>query len=85
LVIAGYCPDAKTRKRHGVSAFAIALASGSAGLVVSLTLSWDDWAPIPTGGQLLLTLIFAALLAPLIAGRGNVASLFPRKPWSHRP
>ena len=85
LVIAAYCPDASTRKRHGVSVFAVVLAGGSAGLAVSLALRWGDWSPLPLGGQLFLTLIFAALLAPIIAGRGNVASLFPRKPWSSRP
>lgn len=85
LVVAGYCPDADSSKRLGVSTFAIAIAGGSACLAVSTLLSWYEWLTLPLAGHVFLSLIFAALLAPIAVGRGNVATLFPRKPWSHRP
>jgi len=85
LIVAGYCPDSNTNKRPGVSLFAIVIAGGSAGLAMSTALSWCAWLVMPTAGHVFLALIFVALLVPIIAGRGNVASLFPRKVWSDRP
>lgn len=85
LLVAGYCPDAETTKRPAISWVAIALAGSSAGLAMSTALSWQAWLSIPLAGQFCLTFVFVLVLAPLIAGRGNVATLFPRKPWSQRP
>ena len=84
-LVAAYCPEPGSAKRPGVSLSAILLAGGSACLAVSLLLNWHQWAALPVAGQIALTFIFGALLAPVWAGRGNVASLFPRRVWSHRP
>lgn len=85
VVVASYCPDAGSAKRPGVSWFAVLLAGGSAYLCVNTLLFWERWQCLPIGAQLFLTMIFSAILIPIIAGRGNVASLLPRKSWSHRP
>lgn len=85
LIVAAYRPDPDSNSRKGVSVFAIVIASSQACLIASTSLNWDQWLLIPLAGQMCLTLIFLALLAPIIAGRGNVATLFPRKVWSHRP
>lgn len=85
LIVAGYRPDLHTNKRPGVSLFAVALAGGSAGLAMSTSLSWSAWLALPTAGHAFLALVFGALLFPVIAGRGNVATFFPRKVWSTRP
>lgn len=85
LIVAGYCPDEGSAKRHGISLFAVLLAGGSACLGVSTALTWQRWLCVPLPGQVFLTLIFSALLVPVIIGRGNLAVLFPRKIWSNRP
>lgn len=85
VIVAAYCPDADSARRTGISWFAVLLSGGSAGLGVSTALNWSDWLSLPVAGHLALSLIFCLLLVPVIAGRGNVATLFPRKTWSHRP
>lgn len=85
LIVAAYCPDPGTTKRQGVSLFAIIIAGGSACLTASTLLNWDQWLILPLAGHMCLAMIFGALLIPIAAGRGNVATLFPRKVWSHRP
>lgn len=85
LVVAAYRPLPGSKEKAGVSCFAVLLAGGSACMAVSLGLNWAQWLLIPLAGQVSLTFIFAIILAPLIAGRGNVASLFPRRVWSQRP
>ena len=85
LIVASYCPEPGTSKRPGISLFAALLAGGSACLAVSTALNWGAWLTIPLAGHVCLAFIFCLLTAPLIAGRGNVASLFPRRVWSHRP
>lgn len=85
LIVAAYCPKPGAKKRIGISVWATILAASSACLTASTALNWDQWLLIPLAGQMCLALIFGALLFPIIAGRGNAASLFPRKVWSHRP
>lgn len=85
LLVAGYKPDESSAHRIGISAFAILLAGGSSCLAVSTVLSWHQWLAMPDVGHVVITAMMGALLIPLAAGRGNVAVLFPRRPWSHRP
>lgn len=85
ILIAGYCPEPDSEDRPGVSWFAVFLAGLSACLAVSTCLNWAQWLSLPLAGTMCLAIIFCLLLIPLIAGRGNVATLFPRKVWSHRP
>jgi len=84
FLIAGYCPGPDSDKRPVVSWFAVFLAGLSACLAVSTGLNWHQWLALPLAGTMCLAIIFCLLLMPLIAGRGNVATLFPRKVWSHR-
>lgn len=85
FIVATYCPDANTAERPGVSIFAVLLAGGSACLAVSTFTNWGSWLELPLAGHFGLTFFFCGLLAPLIAGRGNVATLFPRRVWTRRP
>src|SRR5690606_8740955 len=85
FLIAGYCPRPDSDKRPAVSWFAVMLAGLSACLAVSRGRNWHQWLALPLPGTLRLAIIFCLFLMPLIAGRGNVATLFPRKVWSHRP
>lgn len=85
LIVAGYVPEPDSAKRPAVSWLAVVLAGGSAYLAISTGLNWSQWQCLPIGAQFFLTIIFAAMLGSLIAGRGNVATLLPRKAWSHRP
>lgn len=84
LLIASYCPGHDSDKRPAVSWFAVFLAGLSACMAVSTVLNWAQWLALPLAGTMCLAIIFCLLLMPLIAGRGNVATLFPRKTWSHR-
>lgn len=85
FIVAAYCPDSDSAERPGISLFAVLIAGVSACLAVSTALSWAQWLALPLAGHMCLAFFFCLLLAPLIAGRGNVATLFPRKAWSHRP
>lgn len=85
IFVASYLPGPGSRRRHGVSLFAAMLAAMSAGLGCSTALNWGDWLALPLSAQVLLTLIFSLITVPVIAGRGNVASLFPDRHWGHRP
>lgn len=85
FLIGSYHPDEHSARRLGITAVAIALSGGCLGLAVSTALFWRQWLEVPSSGQFCLTAVFLVLLCPLIAGRGNVAVLFPRKVWTHRP
>ena len=85
ILIASYCPRPDSDKRPAVSWFAVFLAGLSACLAVSTGLNWHQWLALPLAGTMCLAIIFCLLLMPLIAGRGNVVSLFPGKTWSHNP
>ena len=85
IIVAAYCPEPDSTKRIGVSWYAVSIAGVSACMAVSTALNWAQWLSLPLAGNFCLSLIFCLLLVPLIAGRGNVATLFPRKVWSHRP
>lgn len=85
LILAAYCPGPGANKRFGLSVWATIVVASSACICASTLLNWDQWLVIPLAGHMCLALIFGALLFPVIAGRGNVASLFPRKVWSDRP
>lgn len=87
-LIFNYEPDDNTQDRPRVSLLAIALALPSlllGGRIALFTL----WQASLTTGQLLdqfLTLVLAGgLFAAVWLGRGNVATLLPRRVWSHRP
>lgn len=85
VIVATYRPDHDSAVRIGVSWYAVFIAGMSACLAVSTVLNWAQWLKLPLAGTMCLSFMFCMLLAPLVAGRGNVATLFPRKVWSHRP
>lgn len=85
FIVAAYCPDPVSAKRLGISLFAAMVAGVSACLAVSTALNWAQWLELPLAGHICLAFTSWLLLAPVVAGRGNVARLFPRRAWSHRP
>ncbi len=85
LIISSYRPAPDSNHRPGIKLAAIVLCCGSAMMLATTAVHWSRWLLMPLAGHIALTPMFLVIVWPLAQSRGNVAVLFPRRVWSHRP
>ena len=86
LLIASYKDDG-AKYRLGVSVLALGIAAPSLAMAFRIAVNWDHrvLSPPQVIEQTLMTIFVAAIFSAVAVSRGNVATLLPRRVWSHRP